>query len=843
MSGLSRSEVFEDADELKSRPLNVENSASEANQNQGKPQKSSHTSTLPHTATVLPSDAALSVARQRLSAEISLPGGQLPSFSATTVVIYNSPQAKDKEDAEDVTEEFIKEFNNHRGNADNLAKAYRMLINTRSLAGLDPLSSSHIDIPSARRNFFLLAGLDHHKLKMSALDNLIEILQKDEIKHDTAFDLVVLAINLMKQMDRELLQTQLVDEQIKICQAYGIVAELVQRHYAKEHLGGITFELKSQLIKTARTLEDLNTHGDARLHFAVEFALEGVKRLRDDRKELFELGERLFHLVVAAASAYAYDMQNFSAELEKVYSGLDVRITNAWYDATLLNNELAKKSDKDMAQLAIMQGMVKEKGNDLDWKFLYNAIEKFGEIAIKGSTHQIRKAAINGQKILNVEYPGIIDFIAFKEFYRKPSFKPLIHFKKPVIKDNNVVIRQLCVSTLIKICTQSPDKSVRKKAKTALLSRLGREEDQVILQAIKNAVPEKLSDRKEWLNETGAYVFKPVERETLIPAKKEPAEPVQKIATQVFASLPLTWNPSLIQSPQTTSFDQQVILRGNQSVKDFKPMPIIVSETSTPETSPVNTPPASPRLEIKGRRTPNKVAFLLGKCLSLDPQVVQSQIVFTSDIHPHGDHELHINVDGMKMILRLIEKNKAIKTLNFTKSEIDKDALVLLTEALTKLDIHSIHLPAGLSHTAAKKLVDAFENNFELEINLDSSKDYLLFGAALVKKGLVTDAIQFYFKSLSGLGEESEAIPLKAKIFYKIGQAEVINGSLLEAEHAYLQSVKLRPESFRANYELAKVYRDRKNLAEALKYADIALKMKPDDQKAGEIAAFCRKAK
>ena len=375
MSSLSGSDVFEDADELKAHPLNVESTATSAVERKlNKIHKTPNHSVLQHSATVLSPDAALPLAQHTLSAEMSLPPGTLQPITAATVVIYTPKN--EKELSEDVTEEFIKKFNDRRGNANNVAKAWRMLKKTRVLAGLDSSQPpTHIDIPSARRNFFLLARLNHHDLNMAALGNLIELLQKDEIKPDTAFDLVGLAIHLMKQMDRELMQTQLVDEQVKICQAYGIVAELIQRHYAKKHLGGITSELKTQLIQTARTLEDLNTHGDPRLHFAVEFALEGVKRLRDDRKELFELGERLFHLVVSAASAYQADMVNFSCELEKVYQGLDIRITNAWYDATMLVNELAKQANNDIAQLTIMQGMVKEKGKDIDWKFIYISIE------------------------------------------------------------------------------------------------------------------------------------------------------------------------------------------------------------------------------------------------------------------------------------------------------------------------------------------------------------------------------------------------------------------------------------------------------------------------------------
>ena len=106
----------------------------------------------------------------------------------------------------------------------------------------------------------------------------------------------------MLQLDRELIQTQLIEEQIKICKAYGMVAELIQWHYGKNN--GITDELKRQLIHTLNTLEDLNTQDNIELHFAVEYALEGFKRLKDDKKELFELGERVAHFLVGVISIY-----------------------------------------------------------------------------------------------------------------------------------------------------------------------------------------------------------------------------------------------------------------------------------------------------------------------------------------------------------------------------------------------------------------------------------------------------------------------------------------------------------------------------------------------------------
>ena len=66
----------------------------------------------------------------------------------------------------------------------------------------------------------------------------------------------------MKRMNRELMQTEIIDVQIKITQVYTLVAELLQRHYAKKHINAITKELKIELIETTKALQALNTHED-----------------------------------------------------------------------------------------------------------------------------------------------------------------------------------------------------------------------------------------------------------------------------------------------------------------------------------------------------------------------------------------------------------------------------------------------------------------------------------------------------------------------------------------------------------------------------------------------------
>ena len=733
---------------------------------------------------------------------LSAPPGTYPPINTTVVLYATPPTAKEKHDeCEDVTEDFIKEFNERRGNADNVAKAWKMLKKTRILAGLEKQKEpAHADIPSARRNFFLLAKLAHKELKLAALDNLITLLQNDEITSDTAFDLIPLAKNLMEQMDRELAQTQLIEEQVKICEAYGIVTELIQRHYAKKHLGGITAELKTQLIQTARTLEDLNTHNDPCLHFTVEYAKEGIKRLKDDRKELFELGERLFHLLVSAASVYAEDMMNFSQEIEKVYQGLDIRVKEAWYDAALLFSELAKKAQNNIADLIILQAMLKLKGKDLDWKFIYKAIVCLGKIAVTGSTPEIRLAALEGQKCIDVDYPGLLNYIACKEYSLKPDLKPIKHFKLPVLKDHNVIIRGLCVVTLLQINKLCLDKPLRKSAKAALLYRLKREHDCGVLQLLINSIPKGASNQLAWVNEVGnAYEFVPPKKETAIEDSPKEPEPLKQIATNIITQLP--------------------------------------GPVSAPEELP-GIP--TPQVELDKSRAPNKVSILLSGCLSLDPLIIQSQLEFNSDIFPIDETRLSINPEGMQQIVRLIVQNPEIKAVDFSNCKFEEDTLTVLLDFIIDSEVNSLTLSTKLSSSTAQKLALAVATNPKLQIRLNSAEDCLRFGSALLKYGLANEALEHYQKGLKKLEGREDLTPLKSKFYYKIGEAELISGHPKDAEQSFQNSLDLNKTSFKTNFQLAKLYRVQSKYGDALKFVEKALEIKPEDPKAQELAAQCR---
>ncbi|MBA3816113.1 MAG: hypothetical protein H0X29_06270 [Parachlamydiaceae bacterium] len=411
-----------------------------------------------------------------------------------------NPENKEQEEEEDVTPEFIDEFNRHIGNSKKKEKAQRLIEKMQRLGGLIPsMENQEIDIPSARLGLSYLASLNSPKYKMEALDNLLLLLQNDQLQKETSTSLVTLAISMMHRMNRELMQTEILDVQIKITQIYSLIAELLQRHYAKKHINAITKELKVELIATTKALGALNRQGDHKLNFYTKHALEGVRRLVDDRKELFDLIERFCH---AFASLYALregDCALGFDELLKTFKDLDPHFCGSWYNGVLILNELAKGAKTDITKLIAIQVLLREKGKQLNWKFTYAALEILSDLALNGTTHEIRKRAFEGIKVLGPDFPGVTTFLDNKNLAKYVDLSPVAHFKKPHYKNPNTVLRESCTEHLGKIAFESEDLTIRKKARLLLVRRFSLEKKEQIRAYLKNIVPESKDEQAQWI--------------------------------------------------------------------------------------------------------------------------------------------------------------------------------------------------------------------------------------------------------------------------------------------------------------------------------------------------------
>ncbi len=543
MNNFSRPEVLDDAHDHQT-------TLPRENQPEQKGKTQSIAKGQPYTVALVPVNSILTANSEQISLNVFSTTQQSTDASIPTFVIYTPMTKKNGSPRFTGSDHFIKKFNNHRGNDKLFLKASKMIKANRILGGLEsppPGKQVLIDIPSARKNFALLATLDNLELKMAAMDNLLLLLENDDLKCNSAFDLVSLAIDIMNQMDRELIQTQLIDIQIKICKIYGAITELIIRHYGKKHVGGITKELKTQLINTARTLKDLNRQGNPLLYFTVEFALEGVKRLRDDRKELFELFEKIYcgFLVATSATAFYGDVDALSSNLHNAFSNLNLNLKSAWYDAALLFNGLAKEAFNDPVKLVLLQAYVCNLYSDVDWKFLYNTILKYAEITIKSTDMRVRKYIFEGHPQNTKKFPGLIQFVDISTFWRKPDFKPIVHFERPQIKDFNIILRELCVQKLIEIAQKSPEKRHRKRAKQVLIDRSKLEQVKTIKSIIIDFIPYDQKKIKSWLNETQEYAMisnngnapdAPTDNQSAeTPQNSLQIEPVQKAVSKILA--------------------------------------------------------------------------------------------------------------------------------------------------------------------------------------------------------------------------------------------------------------------------------------------------------------------
>lgn len=444
-------------------------------------------------------------------------------LNPSIVVLYKEEKKEKKEDEEeDVSEEFVTTFNAHIGNFENKEKAKRLIEKMKRLGGLIPSEKKeNIDIPAARLGLSILAGLNKPTFKMEALDNLLLLLENDKLEKETSVSLVTLAINLMKKMNRELMQTEILDVQIKITEAYSVVAELLQRHYAKKHINAITKELKLELINTTHALKALNTQEDPKLDFYANLALEGVRRLIDDRKELFDLIERFYHAAAAAAAYEGYDAATAFQELAQVFKDLDPHLPQAWYNGVLILKELSKEARKNKDKLTGIQVLIREKFREFDWKYTYAALQILLDISLHGETLDIRKRAFNGVKILGPDYPGLIYFASSKDLSKFFYFAPMIHLNKPRRKDPNIEIRFAAMEYLIQIAKESNDPIIKKKAKLFLILRNRVEKEQIIKDLISPVVPESKEDQIKWLRENDE---KPHRVKTIHITKAHPAD-------------------------------------------------------------------------------------------------------------------------------------------------------------------------------------------------------------------------------------------------------------------------------------------------------------------------------
>lgn len=720
-----------------------------------------------------------------------------------------------KNTAPPVTVNFVKEFNDKRGESEYKDHAWMMMRKTRILGGLQPCDilreDDHIDIPSARRNFAILAQLDNHKLKTQALDNLNLLLRNDVLDKDSAFDLIPLAMEIMKQMDRELMQTQLVEVQTKISTVYSLTAELIQTYTGKAFLGAITEELKEQLTVATKKLEALNSHNDTSLHFQTSFAYEGIRRLIDDRKPLFELCERLLNVLFAVTDIFLMDGEGFSEETRKAISDVKFHLKHSWYDLAHFCNLSAREAKKNAEKLTLLQGIIDDNWEEQDWKFLYNAIDVLTDISLHGQTEEIRRNALAGSKTKKINFPGIVDFLNIDAFKDKHDLRPLLKAKKWVKRDNNVIIRKHVIEQLNTIAHESVDPILRKTAKLKLLQQSKKnEKDPELRNLLKSMIPHGEKEVKQWLNEIGSFQW----QRTADPLFVERVEIGREDTMQNVAFGTLAKSAPVIGAGLLNQSDELQI------------------------SQPIDGMTGSLR---KAKRPPSMLIKTLGDCLGVDTDFLRNRILVDGNILPDGDDskKLKISKLGMEDVAHLVELSSAVTVLNFEGCTIAADAFLALAEAAKHHSVIQLKLDLELNDEIASLLSDAIIENDKLEIVLSSPKAYIRLGHALETEGFICEAINYYQQGLTLNKHHEMDDAVKAKLYYRLGKAYILNNNREEALIYWKKSLKLEPNSVTTLLNLSRFLIEGGEYRIAKKYAHKALELEPSNEHATKYLAIC----
>jgi hypothetical protein len=799
----------------------------------------------PFTVTILSSEDPL-----KKSISACFKPYEMLSRNTVSTVIISSPIVKEEEE-EDVSEAFVTNCNEHIGNEGNLQKAWRLLKKMRMLGGLEP-TEEQIDISASRKGLCILTALDHHKLKIAALDSLVELLERDDASDESGEDIVKLGISLIERMNRNLMQTEKVQTQKKFARAYNSVAELIQREYGRKNIGGITEELRTELIKTARKLEDLNTHEDPELHFIVESALEGVKRLKDDRKELFELLERTYHLIMAGLSLYFDGDFALPEQLEKAFIGIDPRFQHAWYDGVFVINALAKKAVDDFTALKSMQALIKSKYDKLDWKFLFGAINQFEWLAIHGATLSIQQSALKGHKKMEEELPGIDFFVNCHHFDKKPDMKPLIHFCAPKLKDPNILIREACVRSLFNVIAQSQDSKIRFHAKMTVLERLKVEEDMQVHETILSGLPKSITQKyrhntlqgqsaefphvatdltkrsissipsssdqtlRDWLDEVGEFSYKPLPAnlgQTISPS--QPGQ-VRKVASGIL-------------SPYLEN--QEIIPR------------IMISSSPTNHPSPSPVRPLPIRKRQPSPRQHTRIVKRLAEILGSDPDHLQGKIKTRTGILLAGENQIQITEKGIKEFFAILRSDASIHTLDLTRIQIPLEGIYVIANGIKSTKIAHIILSDHETKETVKALAAALQVSHTLLLSTNCSKVYLLLGGALLSKKDAAESINYLSKGIQLEENTPKDMNIHVQLLIKRGRAKLLNDNKIGAFNDFSKAVEIAPDNFKGAFEIAKFYLDQNDLVHAKTWGETALKINPSNAKARYLISLCESVK
>ncbi|MBA2728583.1 MAG: hypothetical protein H0U49_10485, partial [Parachlamydiaceae bacterium] len=147
--------------------------------------------------------------------------------------------------------------------------------------------------------------------------------------------------------------------------------------------------------------------------------------------------------------------------------------------------------------------------------FLYTGIEALTDIAINGTTKQIRKTALRGCTLNdknNTKLPGLLAYTTYSRINRKIRVNAKLSLRKPKIKDPNAYVRLTCIKNLVKISVLAPDSSVRMNARSSIIHSINFDKDPLVKKylsklAAEKSIPSMAELYSDWAQEKGVYAI------------------------------------------------------------------------------------------------------------------------------------------------------------------------------------------------------------------------------------------------------------------------------------------------------------------------------------------------
>lgn len=646
------------------------------------------------------------------------------------------------------------------------------------------------NIPAARDYLFKLAQISprsYANQKAKIWNLFIQISQQDPISAKTAHGVVGLTIDLVKILNRDLIQSETIEMQTLIVQAYAFSIELILRHFEKGTIGAVTEEHRNALLLTSENVDKLNAKKDPHLHVRIKMADEAARRVKGDLKTYLAIFKRLQSFGDALKCAWDKDLSGFLKNLVKTFDGLEKNIKKEWYDLLMKLLYATWGAERDRGQLVALQTILEKYENeDHSWKFKAAILGRLHQIARFGETDEIRRWAICGDT--SIKTKGLIDFVTFAS----PK------------KEVQHCVRFFVIKSLYDIAENATDLAVRKDARIALTLALSSETDPVIRDFIVTNIPAE-AQRKAWIASEDrpatqcAVAFMP---NGYAVSPTFAAGPESKMAATLFLAGAASPGPVSKSSPdgkQLSPRQYEEVMARQRRDREIQEKERAYEEEERKRAALAAAAPAKTAPVIK------PVVELLSERLrlKLDAKAVSS-------IGVNGEGKLIISKQGMAQLIAILRANPTVTTLDLTEICADNiDGLADLAAALPQTALRVVRLDCSISDPVAKtfaSVIIALGGALKVEFG-NSPNDWRYLADELDTLGRKDLAVDYYSAGIA-----------KHPTHFETNRLYANRGVTLADLKQYDRAIADLREAIRINPTESKFYR---NLASVLReYAD-----------------------